>query len=80
MAYARAVIAAVLATGLVVIVVLQEIADAPDSIERSENGLVIDGTFALLMIAVIILTVPDAIAYFKHRKLPEKEEEDDSVV
>jgi hypothetical protein len=72
--YARAVIASVLATGLTIIVVLQEIGDV-DRVNRSEDGIIIDGTFALLLVAIIILTVPDAIAYFRSKKEDTKEDE-----
>ena len=75
MPFARAIIASVLATGLVIIVVLQEIATS-DNVRR-DDGVIIDGTFALLLVAVIILTVPDAISYFKHKKKPETLEEDE---
>lgn len=81
MEFARAIIAAVLATGLVVIVVLQEIATRDDLVR--DDGLIIDGTFALLLVAIIILVVPDAIAYFKRKKgtlsEPASEEKDDEV-
>ena len=67
MQYARAVIAAVLATGLVIIVFLQETGDLDGG--AIEDPL--DPTFLLLVVAIIILTVPDAIAYLRGRQAKE---------
>lgn len=85
MQYARAVIAAVLATGLVVIVIVQELATSVFTIAFPEavidldegGGLIFDATFLLLVVSIIILTVPDAIAYVRRKKLPEPPDEED---
>lgn len=79
MQYARAVIAAVLATGLVIIVITQEVATSvfgiafPDAVIDSDAAFSLDATFLLLVAAIIILVVPDAIAYFRRKKESEKE-------
>ena len=75
MPFARAIIATILATALALIVVIDEVVNASDI--KREQGLVIDGTFALLLVAVVILTVPDAISYFRHKQKPESLEEED---
>ncbi len=85
MSVVRAIVATVLATTLAIGIVLAELdeaainvaADAGASQEAlevlaEESGpLNFDSTFLLLTTAIIILVVPDAIAYFRRRKSPE---------
>lgn len=83
MAYARAVIAAVLSTGLVIIVIIQEALSsqfwvavgmdpaaiaAMESAAASSDPFRVDSTFLLLSIAIIILTVPDALGYWRRNR------------
>lgn len=74
MQYARAVIAAVLATGLVIITFVDETGQLSEV--RVEDSTFFDPTFLLLVAAIIILTVPDAIAYLR-RKPAGRDETDD---
>lgn len=74
MQYARAVIAAVLATGLVIIVFIQESSDFGDGSAAVDDAL--DPTFLLLALAIILLTIPDALAYIRRKQEPEDKEDE----
>lgn len=62
MSHARAVIAAVLATGLVVLILVDEVQSPPGTPSEMEPA------FLLLAVAIIVLVVPDAITYFRKNK------------
>lgn len=73
MQYARAVIAAVLATGLIIVVFLQEASEFGRT-EMMDDPL--DPTFLLLVGAILILTIPDALAYIRKKQEPDDKEDE----
>lgn len=85
MQYARATIAAMLATGLIIIVIIKEsltdefwtaIGASPEVVEAAiAEDVAIDSTFFLMGLIIIILIVPDAIAAIRGRKTKEKEDD-----
>ena len=60
----------------------QDVIDALDILAESTGPLNFDSTFLLLTAAIIVLVVPDAIAYFrrKHNPSPASEENEDDKV
>ena len=86
MSIVRAIIATILATTLGIGIIIAELdetvlnvataevtQETVDTLAAESGPLNFDSTFLLLTAAIIILIVPDAIAYFRRRKAPEKE-------